>query len=562
MALNMGNEGNIQRLVDGYGWRETSVREVLNRELTEQDWQFVQNIWDIVETLWPETAAMERRVNGVEPDKVEALEVVTPHGTFRGGYYPAIYDSAKSYAAEEHAGKGSDLLEAGYTRASTRASSTKDRSEKVKRPILLQLGVINRHLGEVIHDITHREAIIQADKFLRAERVMRAIDDTLGPEVRKQFRPWLKYVANSWAMERAGNEGVGAFMQKLRSNATVVGMGFRFTTMVTQLAGYSNSFEYVGAKWVTAAIAQATAHPIDTFNTVMAKSGEVRSRMYTLDRDIRLTLQQMQGRGQKLDAAKRFAFHGIGYMDRMVVVPTWIGAYNKAQAAGMDEEASVYAADKAVRMSQGSGSPKDLAAIARGTGQWGQALKLMTMFYSYMSAFYQRQRSLGRDIAGVRKVGDVPAVLARAWWLIVVPPLMAQILGGNGPGDDEDWGFWAFKQMLFQSLGPIPGVRDVASPLVEGLTGGKPFDYQFTPIQRSFQSLVESARDVHKMIEGEDAKRPVRNALEVAGYWTGLVPGQIATSTQFLVDVANGEQDPETAAEWYRGLTKGKAKSE
>lgn len=562
MALNMGNEGNIQRLVDGYGWRETSVREVLNRELTEQDWQFVQNIWDIVETLWPQTAAMERRVNGVEPDKVEALEVVTPHGTFRGGYYPAIYDSAKSYAAEEHAGKGSDLLEAGYTRASTRASSTKDRSEKVKRPILLQLGVINRHLGEVIHDITHREAIIQADKFLRAERVMRAIDDTLGPEIRKQFRPWLKYVANSWAMERAGNEGVGAFMQKLRSNATVVGMGFRFTTMVTQLAGYSNSFEYVGSKWVTAAIAQATAHPIDTFNTVMAKSGEVRSRMDTLDRDIRLTLQQMQGRGQKLDAAKRFAFHGIGYMDRMVVVPTWIGAYNKAQAAGMDEEASVYAADKAVRMSQGSGSPKDLAAIARGTGQWGQALKLMTMFYSYMSAFYQRQRTLGRDIAGIRKVGDVPAVLARAWWLIVVPPLMAQILGGNGPNDDEDWGFWAFKQMLFQSLGPIPGVRDVASPLVEGLTGGKPFDYQFTPIQRSFQSLVESARDVHKMIEGEDAKRPVRNALEVAGYWTGLVPGQIATSTQFLVDVANGEQDPETAAEWYRGLTKGKIKEE
>ena len=562
MALNMGNEGNIQRLVDGYGWRETSVREVLNRELTEQDWQFVQNIWDIVETLWPQAAAMERRVNGVEPDKVEALEVVTPHGTFRGGYYPAIYDSAKSYAAEEHAGKGSDLLDAGYTRASTRASSTKDRSEKVKRPILLQLGVINRHLGEVIHDITHREAIIQADKFLRAERVMRAIDDTLGPEIRKQFRPWLKYVANSWAMERAGNEVVGAFMQKLRSNATVVGMGFRFTTMVTQLAGYSNSFEYVGAKWVTAAIAQATAHPIDTFNTVMAKSGEVRSRMDTLDRDIRLTLQQMQGRGQKLDAAKRFAFHGIGYMDRMVVVPTWIGAYNKAQAAGMDEEASVYAADKAVRMSQGSGSPKDLAAIARGTGQWGQALKLMTMFYSYMSAFYQRQRTLGRDIAGVRKVGDVPAVLARAWWLIVVPPLMAQILGGNGPDDDEDWGFWAFKQMLFQSLGPIPGVRDVASPLVEGLTGGKPFDYQFTPIQRSFQSLVESARDVHKMIEGEDAKRPVRNALEVAGYWTGLVPGQIATSTQFLVDVANGEQDPETAAEWYRGLTKGKIKEE
>lgn len=562
IALNMGNAGNVQRLADGYGWREQSVRDVLNRELTPADWQFVQNIWDIIDTLWPQVAAMERRVNGVEPDKVEAQEVQTPHGTFRGGYYPAIYDSSKSYVAEGHAGKASDLLETIYTKANTRASSTRERSEQVKRPILLQLGVINRHLGEVIHDITHREAVIQADKFLQSERIMRAVDSTLGPEIRKQFRPWLKYVANSWAMERAGNEGVGKFMQKLRANTTIVGMGFRFTTMMTQLGGYSNSIEVVGEKWVAAGIARAAAHPIHTFNFVMEKSGEVRSRMDTLDRDIRLTLQQMQGRKQPLDAAKRFAFHGIGYMDRVVVVPTWIGAYNKAQAAGMDEQASIYAADKAVRLSQGAGSPKDLAAVVRGTGQWGQALKLMTQFYSYMSAFYQRQRNLGRDVAAVRKASDLPGVISRAWWLIVVPPLLSQMLGGNGPGEDEDWGFWAFKQMLFQSLGPIPGVRDAASPIVEGLTGGKPFDYQFTPMQRAFQSVVESARDVHKMIEGDDAKRPVRNALEVAGYWTGLVPGQVATSTQFLVDVANGEQDPETAAEWYRGLTKGKAEEQ
>lgn len=565
IALNMGNAGNIQRLTDGYGWREQSVRDVLNRELTPADWQFVQNVWDIVDTLWPQAAAMERRVNGVEPDKIEAQEVPTPHGTLRGGYYPAIYDTSKSYAAEGHAGKASDLLETIYTKANTRASSTRERSEQVKRPILLQLGVINRHLGEVIHDITHREAVIQADKFLRSERVMRAVDSTLGPEIRKQFRPWLKYVANSWAMERAGNEGVGAFMQKLRANTTIVGMGFRFTTMITQLGGYSNSIEVVGEKWVAAGIAQAAAHPIDTFNFVMEKSGEIRSRMDTLDRDIRLTIQSMAGgrdavARKTLTAAKEFAFHGIGYMDRVVVIPTWIGAYNKAQAAGMDGQTAIYAADKAVRLSQGAGSPKDLAAVVRGTGQWGQMLKLMTQFYSYMSAFYQRQRNLGRDIMAVRRASDLPGIIARAWWIIVVPPLLNQIMGGNGPGDDEDWGFWAFKQMLFQSLGPIPGVRDAAPPVIEGLTGGKPFDYQFTPMQRAFQSVVESARDIHKAWEGEDAKRPIRNALEVAGYWTGLVPGQVATSTQFLVDVANGEQDPETAAEWYRGLTKGKAK--
>ncbi|MFY9350539.1 MAG: acetyltransferase [Sphingobium sp.] len=561
IALNMGNAGNIQRLTDGYGWRESSVRAVLNRELTPADWQFVQNVWDIIETLWPQIAAMERRVNGVEPDKVEAQELVTPTATLRGGYYPAIYDTAKSYVAEEHAGKGSDLLDTIYTRANTRASSTRERSEKVKRPILLQLGVINRHLGEVIHDITHREAVIQADKFLRSERIMRGVDDTLGPEIRKQFRPWLKYVANSWAMERAGNEGVGAFMQKLRSNTTVVGMGFRFTTMLTQLAGYSNSFEYVGARWVSAALGQAVAHPVETFNFVMEKSSEVRNRMDTLDRDIRQTLAQMQGRKEVITAAKRFAFHGIGYMDRMVVVPTWIGAFNKAQAEGMDEASAIYAADKAVRLSQGAGSPKDLVAVARGTGKYGFALQLMTQFYSFMSAFYQRQRTLGRDVMAVRHISELPAILARAWWLIVVPPILSQLLAGRGPDDDEDWGFWAFKQMLFQSLGPIPGLRDLAPPVWQALAGDQPFDYQFTPLQRAFQSVVDVAQDARKIVEGEDAKRPVRNALEAVGYWTGLVPGQVATSTQFLVDVANGEQDPDTFNDWYQGLTKGKVEA-
>lgn len=566
IALNMGNEGNRQRLLDGYRWNEQAVMDALNRELTAKDWAFVQEVWDIIDTLWPEISAMERRVNGVEPDKVEATEFWAGTGPdavkLRGGYYPAIYDSSKSYDAEANASKGRDLLEAGYTRATTRASSTKDRSKKVSRPILLQLGVINRHIGEVIHDITHREAVMQADKFLSDKRIMKVVDETMGPEIRQQFRPWLKYVANQWAIERAGNEGVGRFLQKLRSNTTIVGMGFRFTTMLTQIAGYANSFEFVGAKWVSAGIARTIASPIDTYRFVMEKSGEIRTRMDTLDRDIRLTLAEMQGKNNPVTAAKRFAFHGIGYMDRIVVIPTWIGAYNKAISQGMDEDQAIYAGDKAVRMSQGSGSAKDLAAVARGTGKYGEAFKLMTMFYSYMSAFYQRERSLGRDIAGVKSIGDFPALLARSFWLIVVPPILAQILSGHGPEDDEDWALWSFKQMLFQMLGPIPLVRDVVQPAWDKATGEKGFDYQFTPVQRGIQTAINTVGDAAEIAQGEETKRATRNAMETVGYFTGLIPGQLASSTQFLVDVGYGEQDPEGFSDWYEGLTKGRIQEE
>jgi hypothetical protein len=557
MALNMGNEGNAQRLADGYGWNEAAILDVLNRELSAEEWGYVQKVWDIIDGLWPEIEAMEKRLNGVAPEKVAARPLETGAGTLRGGYFPAVYDSTRDYRAEANAGRESDLFEAKYTRATTVASATKDRLEKVSRPILLDLGVIQRHVGEVIHDITHREAVMNAHKFLSHPRVMKAVDETLGPAMRKQFRPWLKHVANSWAIEKAGNEGLGKFFSKLRTNATVVGMGFRLSTMLTQIAGYSNSFEVVGATWVSAAVAQTSRHPVETFNFVMQRSGEVRHRMDTLDRDINSGIKRLAGKTGRLSAAKRFAFHGIGYMDRVVVIPTWIGAYNKALAGGATEEDAIYAADKAIRQSQGAGAAKDLAAVQRGTGKYGEFFKLTTMFYSYLSAVYQRQRTLGRDVRAMSS-RDLPGLMARAWWLVIVPPLLSEMLANRGPDDDEDWGWWAFKQMLFQSLGAFPGIRDVARPIWDELAGNKAFDYQLSPVQRAGQSLVQVAGDAHNIATGDETRHATKDVLEAAGYWTGLVPGQVAAATQFLVDVGHGDADPQTVSDWYEGLTTGR----
>ena len=545
MALNMGNAGNIQRLVDGYGWNEEAVRRVLNRELTAADWQYVQGVWDTIDSLWPEIAAMERRVNGVEPEKVEAVPLVTAHGTLRGGYFPAIYDPRKSIEAEANAAKASDIFENTYTKATTRASSTKERSDKVKRPIHLSLSVINRHVGEVIHDITHREVIMQADKFLTSKRIMKAVDETLGPEVRKQFRPWLHHIANEWANDRKGVAGWDAFAKKLRTNTSIVGMGFRLSTIVMQVAGYSNSFEKVGAKWVSPQLAKAVDPRAYRF--VMERSSEVRNRMDTLERDVRENVKQLAGRTDLIANARKFAFYGIGYMDRVVVIPTWLGAYNRGISEGMSEADAGYYADKAVRQSQGAGAAKDLAAVQR-SNEW---MRLATMFYSYQSAIYQRFRSLGRDArtAGVR---DVPDLIARSFWLIVVPPLLSELLAGRGPDDDEDWGMWSFQKMLAGLFGPIPIARDVVNAAQSG------FGYSFTPAARAFETGLNVWTDAGNLWEGDDTKRATRNVLELSGYTLGLPTGQLASSTQFIVDVSEGEQDPQTITDWMEGLSKGK----
>jgi len=580
MALNWGNAGNRQRLVDGYGWNEANVEAALMDNMTEADWNYVQEVWDIINGLWPAISEMEKRVNGFAPDKVEAVEVVTPFGKLKGGYYPAIYDSTLNPKTDKRELKEGSLLQNNYTRATTRASSTKERSEQVSRPILLDTGVITRHIGEVIHDVTHREAVMNAHKFINDEAIIGLVDDTLGPEIRKQFQPWLNFIANQWAHERAGNEGLGKFMGKARANTTVVGMGWRATTIITQIAGYSNSAEFVGAKYLAPEIAKFTAQltaktaKVATFRGVempemmafaMERSQELPARLDTLDRDIRREMKRLSQRGAQskgeegLTAVKRFAFHGIGYMDRVVSIPTWMAEYNKSIAAGMTEKEAAYAGDKAVRLSQGAGSPKDLAAVSRGTGRWGEAMKLMTMFYSYLSAVYSRQRNLGRDVASA-ETSDIPNLVARAWWLLIVPPIMAELVSGRGPEEDEEFAEWAMLQMARQSLGAIPGVRDVVEPAWNAVAGRRAFDYRLSPTQGVGQSFVNVAEDVGKVAQGKETKRATRNTLEAIGYATGLVPGQVAQSVQFLVDIGYGEQNPDDIADWWQGITKGKIK--
>lgn len=559
IALNMGNASNRAKLAGGYGWNEQAAMDVLNENLTEAEWQYVQSIWDTIESLWPQIEAMEKRVNGIAPEKIDAEPIVTSAGALRGGYYPVVYDPRQSIDAELQGQKSGDsLFENNYTRAATSRGFTKERTN-VERPIHLSLSVIERHLSEVIHDLTHREAIMQADKFLTDRRIVAAVDETLGPEVRRQFRPWLQHIANEWAYDRDGGAAAEKFLRAMRRNATFVGMAFRASTVFMQAAGFSDSTGVIGSKAMTHGLQVFGRNPKQAINFVLERSGEVRARMDTLDRDIREAARRHAGEKQILSAAQRFGYMGIGFMDRLVVVPTWIGAYDKALAAGKDEQAAIYEADKAVRVSQGSGAAKDLASVQRGRGTAGEAMKLMTMFYSYASGYYQRLRTLGRDVRKAN-ASDIPNLVARSFFLVIAPALLAELLAGRGPDEDDEegWAEWAFQKVALSVFNPIPLLRDVLPPAVAAAQDKPTFGYSFTPVAKMGDTFVNLARDAGNVIEGEETKRATRDFLESVGYVTGLVPGQIATSAQFLVDVAYGEQDPETFGDWYEGLSKGK----
>lgn len=562
MALNMGNEGNAKKLAGGYGWNEQAILDMLNRELTAHEWRYVQKVWDAIDVLWADIAALERRINGVEPDKVGAREVQTNAGMLRGGYYPVVYDGTRDLRVEKQTALSVDqLFSSAYKRANTRAGSTNERTEVQDRPILLSPSVLSRHVNEVVHDITHREALIDAHRFLNDGRIVNAVRSVLGDEVQKQFNPWLQHIANELAYDAQGMGAIEKGLKAIRTNATFVGLAYRASTIMLQITGFIQTAEVIGAHWMAQGVYSFARNPVGSYQFVLENSQEVAARMETMDRDMREMLNAQSRLGKGVSALKANGFALIGVVDRFVSVVSWVAAYNKAQSRGDGEMESIAYADEAVRKSQGSGSAKDLAAVMRGKGAAGEAAKMVMPFYSFMSAYYQRQRTLARDYGEAFRTGsvkDFPGLMARTIMLYVLPVLASEWLGGRWPEDDdeESWMQWLIGAIGANALGPIPVVRDVANFATKG------FASDVSSVDRFIGSANRVVTDLKNLWEGDDTTRATRNAMEVAGYAGAPTSGQMAATTQFLVDVFSGDQHPETFGDWWEGITKGEIKDD
>jgi hypothetical protein len=494
VALNTGNESNLDKMMRG-----------------------------TIDGLWPEIEKLQKKLSGVAPPKVVARPVEIAGVKLRGGYYPMIYDPERSHDVEDRAAARADsMFENTYMRPETHHGFAKERQQAYARPVLFSLDGAAKHVQAVIHDVTHREALLDAYKLLTNAGVRTAIEGTYGKEIYQQMVPWLQSIAH----DAYRNDGLGAVdrgFRAVRSRASIMGMGFRVSTMLAQVAGLSSSLEMVPIKAMAGAVKDFTMSPRQMWNDANRLSGEMRFRSSNLDRDIRDGVNTLGN--TPLDQAKRFAYYGIGFMDRLVTVPAWTAAYRDhlSREPG-DEAGAVLHADKVIRLTQGSGGAKDLPAVMRKN----EAAKLVTMFYSYFSAYYNRQRAWGRDVK--RKVmtgeGEVAGLIARQVFMTIGPAILGELLVGRGPDDDEGYLEWAAKRVLFYPVSAVPVVRDAFGVFENG------FGYSFTPAARAIDEvLIQPFKMFGDVIEGEaEPRKVVKQTIETVGYTLALPLGQLATT--------------------------------
>lgn len=556
VALNWGNEYNRDALMRGYKWSPQQVEAIL-KHLDQKDWTTVQSIWDFIDSYWPMVKDIERKISGRVPEKVQASVVKTQFGEFRGGYYPISFDSRQSWRQRvfSEAESVQDLFGGQWAKAMTRHGHTIARTNTGGKPLLLNLSVLSQHVENVIHDLSYREAVIDVSRIVDGENVREAIQSAAGNKSIDEIQKWIRTIAGD--RTRAHVSWMEGLLRRARNGATVVNLGLRFTSGISQSLGYLNTIKEIGPKYAAKGLRDVFREGADirkTWEFISSKSSEMANRTTSFDRDVRDAMRKLSiaGTGSgplgAIDAytleARESFFYFIGFMDLATSVPTWMGAYQKALDGNVegiekaDDASAVLYADKVVRETQSAGDVMDLARIQTGS----ELHKTFTMFYSQASLQFNQFLKTAREF---QLDGDIPRLVASAALIWFLPAVLEELIRGRGPGDDEDPTQWIAENELYYPFQTMILLRDIVSGLQRS-------GYEPSPAYESINSLTKSAKVLRGLVIGEKediTKSDVKNIANTVGYFAQLPTRQTWITLEYIYDWMTGEEEPENPIE-------------
>jgi len=538
MALNTGNEGNLQRLLSGgFEMRRNleinAVRAALS-DLTADEWHAVQAVWDLFESMRPEVAELERRTTGTEPKWVEAspMTVRTSDGQeveLRGGYYPIGYDPKGSMAAEQQAAASEAKADwsAAKMAASTRGGYVKDRAAKVEnRPVLLNLSVVYNGLNDIIHDLTHRAAVADANRLLRSYSIDAAVRETLGAEALRQMRAAVRDVARGHGDVQA-MDGMAGMM---RHGVGMAGLGFNLVSAAVQITGFVPAIARIGGKYTAVGLSAWLSNPWAAARSANEQSDFMANRSRTRFRELNEVANTLNGNKVRLFLS-RYAYWLMMKVQQVVDTVVWHGALAKALSEGHGQESAARLADQAVLDTQGGGQVKDQSALERG----GNLSKLFTVFYSYMNA------ALNQGVVQIYTQQNRMRLAAELLLIWVIPNVLTVLMKeALVPGDDgEDLAKKLAKEQISFMLGLFVGLRELSS-LGSIVTGGKNFGYSGPGGTRV---IADAQQFFQQSSQGEADKAFVRASISFAGSLFGLPAAQANRSLKGYRALKEGKTD-------------------
>lgn len=553
MALNTGTDSNLDKMLrgskddKGASWTEENVTQAAQR-LSKEEWNFVKEVWDSFDSVYPQIQEIYRRENGVTPETIEGRVIETPHGTYTGKYFPMLYDPRRSGAGSEIAEKGAlEAMQSTMVHASVFSGMTKARTN-FAAPVLLDIEALPQQIVKMAHYVSHFEAVRFLNKLINRKRFETHVSEKLGTEYFKELKRWIGDIAADGAQDASQTKFSG-MLQALRTNVTVAIMGFSYTTGSAQLLGYAQSIDALAqnGSYSPGQASLALAKGIKRYvgekgvvDRVKSQSGEMRHRIDNIDRDISLAMKRLSGKKGAWKGLQRASLYHIAYIQFYGVdMPTWLASQEQGLKNGLSESSAVKYADNIVRSSQTAGGLKDLSAF-----QKSKAMTPFSMFYSFFNLLYNVQaRAIGDT--NFSKPKDVGKLAARAAVLLALPTAAESVLRAEWPEEDEDYASWLALKSFFYGVTSVPLLRDMVG-LAEG------YGYGITPISSIGDSIGRTMQKISRDYD-EGAINPdtIGKFGETIGYTLGVPVLQARRLIKTLDKWLEG--DDVTPIEFLRG---------
>lgn len=480
IALNMGTKTNQERVSETYGMTYNAIMNALEKYMDNRDWDFVEAVWEHINSYWPQRNIVQNSLYGVPLGKVPGQTIVLSNGRkIKGMYYPIKYDGELSSKTKER--ELNDIVRKEMLGSNTfniGMGSTKKRAEgSGGQYIRDDLEVYIEYINESINHIAMRETTADIYKLLARKDVAEAITDKYGSEAHRRLLQW---ATDCWhdPVDKLGN--LERYLDRMRKKFTMATMGYRISTALLNMANIPLVIEKTGPRNFIRGLSDMYMSGADKYREqrafIFEKSSFMKERATTMDRDLARGIRIKEDRGTSKAVSKikggkeiidQYGFSLIAETDFMFSLPEWIQTYNNTvfelqmkrnmTAEEIDKEA-VRKADKIVRETFGSGEMKDRPAVVK-----SRFLSQLLPFYSYTSLVLNQFIRGGYDIVD----GKGPGRLIRSfifWYLFGAAFEGAlRYIVDQATGNDK-YTFLGRLGYSYASNGPVSGLpvaRDV-----------------------------------------------------------------------------------------------------
>lgn len=532
LCLNLGNKGNLDAVEQGLGLGISEQRAIAEL-LTTEDWNMIQGIWDLIETLYPALDETYFRLHGYRMQKVQAQELTvrTADGEYlalRGGYYPLAFDSTLSREVAAFNEKDNILNETlnVFHRNGPRDSMTKQRVGGLFPP-RLTLHVLYKHIKDTLNMTHMAEVLTEVHRVLKDKELAALYTDVLGRENYEALTPWLSKIARPEAIP---NGKLDALLTKVQSLTSIAALGLNPATGLKQVLSLTSAAQRLGwGETLTGLRQMITGKPWAKIEEIDRISAFMRDRAKNVEVEIGKLLNQLDPMQRKIKLAGRtltlkdvqdFALINIRIGDAFGAYPTWIAAYNKAMKTEADHEKAVAFADKLVSETQPVTSALYRNLWQMGGARGGTGDRIIRWGIAPFTGWTMKFGSILRANFALWQEGkiDSKTYAAHVANEMILPVVGAALIGTlTSKADDEEWGDYAWDALGYWASW-VPFLNQIPRAMRYG-----PMNLAENPALTGLKKAGIAAWDTKQLVVGKkDAKDLLRSYAELGAFITGI----------------------------------------